>query len=193
MATAERRTKATPAGKQPEADRVMHGGQDSNTPTAVELHALAIAAKEAGKRRGELKVGRGQQVDVTVRIAGAIDVGEGSTSMMAKLPPLVDVIALTLAHLPNAAGARNTAGQSRQPTRSGPRPWSNPKFAPRPRPCRARSRSRRRKIPRAGSPARCSCSSSLDPSRGTRQNAPNASRRKRRRREFNLFFGHRTG
>ena len=78
------------AAKRP--GKLVAGRKPGSGPTPLEWQALSIAAKEAAKHRGALTVGEGQPVDVTLRIAGCVDVCPDSTATIRRSPTVTDLI-----------------------------------------------------------------------------------------------------
>ena len=74
---------------------------DSNQLTALEWQALAAAAgRDCKATRNQVVEGRGQLVDVTVRISGAVDVSKSAAAKAQTKPSAVEVFAAVLAHFP---------------------------------------------------------------------------------------------
>jgi hypothetical protein len=85
----------------------VRGQGSAETLSPLELHAIALAvAKQAAKSRDKLDCERGQEVDVSVRVHGTLDVQTGATYNVSKKPSLEDVLAVVLFTLTRAARAK---------------------------------------------------------------------------------------
>lgn len=65
--------------------------------TPLEWQALRAAAKGADGSRADLSLGKGQGVDLLLRIKGTVDVGEDGETSRAARPSAIDVLAWVLA------------------------------------------------------------------------------------------------
>ncbi|HEV3020872.1 MAG TPA: hypothetical protein VGX76_00335 [Pirellulales bacterium] len=74
--------------------------------TPVELHAIAQVGKQAAKLRDRLAEENGQEVDVTVRISGAIHVAPGQTTTREEHPSAEALLAFLLSELNNSTRDR---------------------------------------------------------------------------------------
>lgn len=73
----------------------------SNGLTALEAHAVKCLAKHAEKLRDSLSVGDGQEVDVTIRIRGPVNVGQDNKGDAEAYPKGQTLLALLLSELPD--------------------------------------------------------------------------------------------
>jgi hypothetical protein len=80
-------------------DVVAHRGIPTKSLRPLELHALAIAAKDSKKVRDALAPGLSQRVDLTVKIVGTIDVANDQTAHVKDKPDLGEVLAVVLGTL----------------------------------------------------------------------------------------------
>ncbi|MEP0344345.1 hypothetical protein [Rhodopirellula bahusiensis] len=65
--------------------------------TPQQLHALAVAAKPAGKVRDKLVDGKKCRIDFTVRVHGELIVNNGTTHAGSSAAPSIDLLAGVLA------------------------------------------------------------------------------------------------
>lgn len=62
----------------------------------VEWQAVACVAREAAKYRAEVPVGKGQEVDLMIRVKGHVDVGSDGESNKAQKPAVEHLLAYLL-------------------------------------------------------------------------------------------------